>query len=120
MVSLLCSCWCWRCWRGCSWCPADCRLSRCWRGAGLGAGRCWGGVRGSGRRGDTNLLVWPLLAVVTGNEAECRSGFLNSFLPELLLSPNTRLLPSASAFLLVSPVCWATVCVPVVTELLIF
>ena len=68
----------------------------------------------------SHLLAWPLVVVVTGNEAECRSGFLNSFLPELLLSPNTRLLPSASAFLLVSPVCWATVCVPVVTELLIF
>ena len=68
----------------------------------------------------SHLLAWPLVVVVTGNEAECRSGFLNSFLTELLLSLNSLLLPSASAFLLLSPVCWATVCVPVVTELLIF
>ena len=68
----------------------------------------------------SHLLAWPLVVVVTGNEAECRSGFLNSFLTELLFSLNTLLLPSASAFLLLSPVCWATVCVPVVTELLIF
>ena len=68
----------------------------------------------------SHLLAWPLVVVVTGNEAECRSGFLNSFLTELLLSLNSLLLPSASAFLLLSPACWATVCVPVVTELLIF
>ena len=77
-------------------------------------------VRSATVTAPSHLLAWPLVVVVTGNEAECRSGFLNSFLTELLFSLNSLLLPSASAFLLLSPVCWATVCVPVVTELLIF